>query len=349
MDRTLDTLVVGGGQAGLAAGYHLRRAGRRFAILDAHSEVGEAWRRRWDSLVLFTPRRYSALPGLAMPGDPDGHPGKDEVADYLRGYAAQFHLPMHLNSPVTAVDPKSGGGFRVTTPAGSYAAETVVIATGPFHTPYVPDFAQRLAPEVVQLHSSRYRSPEQLPPGDVVVVGAGNTGVQLADELAAAGRRVALSAVTLGPVLPQRWLGRDIFWWLDRLGAMRVSGDSRIGRRLRTQNTIIGSDLRRLMRSVARLDRILDAEGRDLDLGDGTRHRADVIVWATGFRPDYPWLHVPVLDERGGPVHHRGVTAWPGLYFLGLPWQRTRGSALLGWVGNDALDLVQHPVPTRLG
>jgi putative flavoprotein involved in K+ transport len=340
----LDTVVVGAGQAGLALGYYLQRAGHRFVLVDAHARVGDSWRRRWDSLTLFTPRRYDALPGLAMPGDPNGHPGKDEVADYLDGYAAHFGLPVRLDSPVTSVRARPGG-FTVQTPTGSFVSRNVVVAAGAFHTPFVPDFAANLAPEVVQLHSSAYQRPAQVPAGDVVVVGGGNTGVQIAEELAAHGRRVTLSAPTLGPALPQRVLGRDIFWWFDRLGTMRLAPDHPVGRRIRAQNPIIGTDVDRLLRVVRRAERVVAAQGAELLMADGARYRAEAVIWATGFRPAYPWLHVPVLDPRGVPVHRHGETAWPGLYFLGLPWQRSRGSALLGWVGRDAADLAARLGP----
>ncbi|GAA2340832.1 NAD(P)/FAD-dependent oxidoreductase [Dactylosporangium salmoneum] len=338
----LDTVIVGGGQAGLALAYYLRRAGQDFVVLDAHPRVGDAWRRRWDSLALFTPNRYNGLPGRAFPGDPDAHPTKDQVADYLEDYAARFGLPVRLDSPVTSVRPGPGGGFVVETPHRRYDARQVVVAAGAFHTPSVPGFAARLAPSVVQLHSSRYRNPGQVPGGDVAVVGAGNTGVQIAGELAADGRRVALSAASLGPALPQRWLGRDIFWWFDRLGTMRLGPDGPLGRRIRERNPIIGTDVRRLLGDVERLDRVVGAAGRDLVLAGGATRRVDAVVWATGFRPHYPWLEVPVLDPSGAPVHRHGVTAWPGLYFLGLPWQRTRGSAVLGWVGRDAAVLARR-------
>jgi putative flavoprotein involved in K+ transport len=332
----LDTVIVGGGQAGLALGYHLRRAGVPFAILDADARVGEAWRQRWDSLTLFTPRRFSALPGLSFPGDPDGHPGKDEVADYLARYAAHFHLPVRLGCRVTSVRPGTAGGFTVDTSTGPLHARRVVVAAGAFHNPRIPDVARKLAPRVAQLHSSRYRNPAQLPGRDVLVAGGGNTGVQIATELAERGRRVVLAAPTIGPVLPQRWLGRDIFWWFSRLGSMRLSRDSRLGRRIAAQNPVIGTDVAGLLRRVNRVGRVIDADGDEVLLADGGRRRVDAVVWATGFRPHYPWLEVPVLDPSGAPVHHQGVTDWPGLYFLGLPWQRARGSAVLGWVGRDA-------------
>jgi putative flavoprotein involved in K+ transport len=336
MHTELDTLIIGAGQAGLALGYHLQRSGQRFAIVDAHSRVGDAWRQRWDSLTLFTPRRYDALPGRPFPGNPAGYPGKDEVADYLEGYASHLGLPVHLGSRVTSVRPGEPAGFTVETSTGAFTAAQVVVAAGPFHTPQTPEFGAKLSPHVVQLHSSRYRHPAQLPAGDVLVVGAGNTGVQLAGELADHGRRVSLSVSTLGSVLPQRWLGVDIFRWCSLLGLMSISGDSPVGRRFKARESIIGTDLDGLMRRVDRLARAVDAAGPDVVLADGTRHRPQSVVWATGFRPDYPWLEVPVLDALGAPVHAEGVTNWPGLYFLGLPWQRGRGSALLGWVGRDA-------------
>jgi len=336
--EVLDTVVVGAGQAGLALGYYLRRAGHRFVLIDAHARVGDSWRRRWDSLTLFTPRRYDALPGLAMPGDPNGYPGKDEVADYLEGYAAHFDLPVRLDTPVTAVRAQPPG-FAVETSNEILISHNVIVAAGPFHTPFVPEAAANLASEVVQLHSSDYRRPAQVPAGEVVVVGGGNTGVQIAEELAAHGRRVTLCAPTLGSVLPQRVLGRDIFWWFERLGLMRVGPDHPIGRRIRAQNPIIGTDVDRLLRVVRRAGRVVGAQGDELMTVDGARVRADAVIWATGFRPYYPWLHVPVLDPNGAPIHHHGATTWPGLYFLGLSWQRSRGSALLGWVGRDAADL----------
>ncbi|SCL27766.1 putative flavoprotein involved in K+ transport [Micromonospora rhizosphaerae] len=332
----LDTVIVGGGQAGLALGHYLRRAGVRFAILDAHNRVGDSWRQRWDSLTLFTPRRFDGLPGLPFPGDPDGHPSKDEVADYLARYAAHFDLPVRLGCGVTSVRPGTAGGFTVDTSTGTLRARRVVVAAGAFHTPRIPEVARKLAPRVTQLHSSRYRNPDRLPGRDVLVVGGGNTGVQIAGELADHGRRVALAAPTIGPALPQRWLGRDIFWWFSRLGTMRLSAESRLGRRIAAQNPVIGTDVDRLLRRVDRVGRVVDAEGCQVLLADGGRRRVDTVVWATGFRPHYPWLEVPVLDASGAPVHREGVTDWPGLYLLGLPWQRTRGSAVLGWVGRDA-------------
>ena len=352
---TLATVIIGGGQAGLALAHKLQQAGRRFVVLEAADRLGDAWRRRWDSLTLFTPRRYDALPGLPFPGDPEGCPGKDEVADYLEDYALTFDLPVRLGSPVRSVR-RDGPEFVVSTDAEEFTTRQVVVAAGGFSGPAVPSFAARLAPGIAQLHSSAYRSPGSVPGADVVVVGAGNTGVQIADELAAAGRRVTLAAGTVGRALPERLLGRSLFWWSEALGTMSAGAGSRIGRRLRqNENAIIGTDLGVLFTRVERAGRVVDADSSGLtfapapntprDHGIQRDHeigRPDAVVWATGYRASYPWLHVPVLDAAGAPVHTEGLTDVPGLAFLGLPWQRNRGSALLGWVGRDAAVLARH-------
>lgn len=184
-----DVIVIGGGQAWLAMGYFLARQGRDFVILDGAERVGDAWRRRWESLTLFTPACYSALPGLAFPGDPERSPGKDEVAAYLEGYAARFRLPVRTGERVTSLRP-GPAGWTAGTPAGSYEAAQVVVATGPFQRPAVPALARGLPPGVVHLHSAEYREPAQLPAGEVLVVGAGNSGVQIAEELSATHRVV---------------------------------------------------------------------------------------------------------------------------------------------------------------
>lgn len=342
-----DVVIVGAGQAGLALGHQLRQRGITPLLLDAAPRVGDAWRRRWDSLTLFTPRRY-ALPGLAMPGDPDGYPGKDEVADYLEAYAARFELDVRGGEPVTDLTTAEDGGFAVTTPAGTYEARQVVLATGPFATPAVPPFAGLLGPGVTSMHSSDYRNPVQLPGGDVVVVGGGNTGVQIAQELAAT-HRVALSTGSLGRALPLRLLGRDLFWWFERLGLARTGPDTRRGRAMRRREPIIGTDVRALLRRVRHLPRATGARPGELLLADGTTERPAAVIWATGFRPSYPWLRVPVLGADGAIVHDQGRTAVPGLHVIGQPWQRNRGSALLGWVGEDAAllagQIAATPVP----
>ena len=209
-----DVLVIGAGQAGLTLGYYLRQAGVRFLIVDAADQVGSAWAQRWDSLVLFTPRRYNAMPGLSFNGDPDQEPTRDEVIAYLHRYATEFDLPVQLNSAVTALH-HADGRYVAELPTGTIHADHVVVATGPFQRPRIPDFASSVPSDVYQIHSSGYRRPSDLPPGRVVVVGGGNTGYQIAEELAA-DHAVVLAVGSRQPPLPRRLLGRQIFWWLDQ-------------------------------------------------------------------------------------------------------------------------------------
>ena len=209
-DDALDVLVIGAGQAGLATAYHLRRAGSRFLVVDAGSEIGGSWRSRWDSLRLFTPAQYDALPGLTFPAPPDTYPTKDQVADYLQDYAARFDLPVLLSCAVERVV-RTGDRFSVHTSQGLLRARRVVVATGPFQKPAVPAIGAGLGPDVVQLHSASYRNPSVLPSGGAVVVGAGNSGRQIALELSET--HAVTLAVGTGPLeLPQRLLGRDLFW-----------------------------------------------------------------------------------------------------------------------------------------
>ena len=332
----LDVIVIGGGQAGLAIGYFLAEQGRNFAILEAAEEHAAAWRARWDSLKLFTPARYSNLPGLPFPGDPDRYPGRDDVAAYLTEYARQFVLPVVLGSRVRAIR-QAEGRYLIELDERTYTADQVVVATGPFQVPFVPPIAEHLGQDVVQLHSTRYRAPGDLPAGSVLVVGGGNTGFQIAQELSAT-REVHLSIGSRQTPFPQRILGRDLFWYLDKTGLIRKSTDTRIGHRLQGRDTLIGSNPRTLhKRHGVRLHkRAVGASGRTVRFSDGTELHVSAVIWATGFRNDHSWIDAPTFDDAHRVVHRRGVTDSPGLYFLGLTWQHTRGSALLGWVADDA-------------
>lgn len=332
----LDVVVIGGSQAGLAMAWHLARRHLRFVVLEAAPEIGHTWRSRWDSLTLFTPTQYDALPGMPFPGPPDTYPAKDPVADYLEAYAAAFNLPVRLNARVTELS-RTEAGFEIRTQDEVFRARQVVVATGPFQVPFVPPAAQRLDGSVPQLHSAGYRNPRALPPGPVLVVGGGNSGFQIAEELAAT-RPVDLSIATRAPVLPQRPGGKDLFWWLTRLGLMRVNAGSRLGRRLRARpDFIIGSSRRRLQAAGVRFrPAVAGAEGRAVRFADGSILDAATVIWATGYRPDYSWIHMPGVTRDGQVIHRRGVTDVLGLYFLGLSWQHTRGSALLGFVHEDA-------------
>jgi putative flavoprotein involved in K+ transport len=360
-DNLLDAVVIGGSQAGLAMAWHLAQENLRFTVLEAGPELAHTWRSRWDSLQLFTPTQYDALPGLPFPGPPDAYPSKDAVASYLQAYAAAFDLPVRLNARVTHLI-KTEQGFEIHTQDETYRARQVVVATGPFQVPFVPLAAQGLDSSVTQLHSAHYRNPNDLPTGPVLVVGGGNSGFQIAEELAKAGRLADLSIGTKMPVLPQRFAGRDLFWWLTRLGLMRVTAQSRLGRRMSSREFIIGSSRRRIRAAGVRFrPAVADTDGRTVRFTDGTSLDADVVIWATGYRPDYSWIDIPGVTRDGQVAHQRGVTDVPGLYFLGLPWQHTRGSALLGFVREDAAYLAgliastarttqaiaAHPAPQR--
>ena len=362
-DGLLDVIVVGGSQAGLAMAWHLARHQLRFAVLEAGPEIGHTWRSRWDSLKLFTPTQYDSLPGMPFPGPADTYPTKDPVADYLKAYAAAFSLPVRLNARVTHLG-KTADGFEIRTRDEVFRARLVVVATGPFQVPFTPPAAQQLDGSVIQLHSAEYRNPQALPDGPVLVVGGGNSGFQIAEELAAAGRPVDLSIATRAPMLPQRLAGRDLFWWLTRLRLLRVATESRLGGRLSSRpDFVIGSTRRKLAVAGVRFrPGVASAEGRTVRFTDGTTLNAGIVVWATGYRSDYSWVDIPGVARDGKVAHRRGVTDVPGLYFVGLTWQHTRGSALLGFVHDDAAYLAghirsnaranqapAHPVPHRPG
>jgi putative flavoprotein involved in K+ transport len=335
-----EVIVVGGGQAGLTAGYYLTQAKIPFVILHADSRVGDSWRERWDSLTLFTPALYSALPGLRFPGDPEHYPGKDAVADYLERYAHTLELPIRYDSPVS-LEP-ADSGYRLQTPAGVYEAERVIIATGAYQRAYIPSISKQLSDAVTQLHSAAYRNPDQLPARHVLVVGAANSGAQIAEDLAPT-HTVRLSQGARIPRLPRRVLGKSVHWYGDHLGLIAASLDSLRGRTQRG-DTLIGTSLRQLKRhyGVELVDRTTDAHEHTVTLKNGRELEVEIVIWATGYRPDYSWIRAPVLDPRGAPIHRRGVTDAAGLYFLGIKNQYSRGSSLLHWVREDAEFIVKQ-------
>ena len=334
-----DTIVIGAGQAGLAVGHQLAERDLDFVILDAERAVGDGWRRRWDSLRLFTPAAYSGLPGMPFPAPASHLPDRDEVADYLARYAERFDLPIR---PETRVESLGWDGERFVVRAGSMTLEasTVVVATGPFQQPHVPAVGARLSPDVHQRHSSQYRSPFGLPDGPVLVVGAGNSGAQIALELARF-RKVWLAGRETGH-LPRRLLGRDLYDWLWPV-LTRATVDTRLGRRLRERarrgDPLVGIPERQLTDAgIVRVGRLTEERG-GLPVCDGEVLHPRVVIWCTGYAPDYRWIQlpVPVLDEHGAPRHRRGVaTDAAGLYFVGLRFQHRLTSALIGGVGADA-------------
>lgn len=340
MSRTYSTdiLVIGAGQAGLSIGYYLKKAGANFLLLDAGERIGDSWRKRYDSLVLFTPRSYSGLPGMPFPGREGEYPTKDETADYLASYAKAFALPVQLDTRIELLV-RRPWGYDAKTSRGDLTARQVVVATGPFQKPNLPSLSTLLDPGIRQIHSSAYKNPEQLPAGDVLIVGAGNSGAQIAVELAQS-RKVTLAAGHSLAFLPLEFASKSVFWWFDKLGVLDASVRSPLGSWLRKRpDPIFGLELKKLIdsRQVRVKPRVTAADGAGLMFRDRSLYAPSQIVWATGFRPDYSWLQVEgALDPAGVPLHARGVAAVPGLYFLGLPWQERRASALLGGVGQDA-------------
>lgn len=347
----VDTVVIGGSQSGLAVGYHLQRRGRPFVILDAHARVGDAWRRRWDSLRLFTTARYDGLPGMAFPADRASYPTKDETADYLEAYVERFHLRVATGVRVDRVS-RHGQGFDVVAGERTFTAENVVVATGAYHTPRIPGFADQLDPLIHQFHSSAYRNPSQLRDGGVLVVGAGNSGAEIALEVSQhhptwlSGRDPGQEPTRAGS-LPDRLL-QPLMWF----AASRVlTVTSPVGRKVRDHflDPPRGIPLGRVRRSdivAAGIERVPRTAGvRDgyPMLDDGRTLEVSNVLWCTGFVLDLSWIDLPVIGDDGYPVQARGVAASePGLYFVGLPFLHSLSSGLLGGVGRDAAHIADH-------
>ncbi|HEU4585579.1 MAG TPA: NAD(P)/FAD-dependent oxidoreductase [Gemmatimonadaceae bacterium] len=332
-----DTIVIGAGQAGLATGYYLAERGADFVILDAAARVGDSWRKRWDSLRLFTTAAHSGLPGMPFPAPPAHLPDRDEVADYLERYAERMDLPVRLGCRVDSLV-RSGERYVVHTDEMRYEADSVVVATGPFQRPSVPALAKQLAPAIRQLHSSEYRNPFDLPAGSVLVVGAGNSGAQIALELARF-RKVWLAGKESGH-LPRRVLGRDVFDWLwpvMRRITKQTLGGRIFRRRAGKADPLVGMSARSLARAgIQRVGRATGVRG-GLPVCEGEVLEPNVVIWCTGFEADYGWIDLPVLDESGWPRQSRGAcTDSPGLYFVGLRLQHSLTSALIGGVAEDA-------------
>jgi putative flavoprotein involved in K+ transport len=344
-NQTLDVLIIGAGQAGLALGYHLKKTALRFQLVEGHRRIGDSWRKRYESLVLFTPRAYSALPGLPIPGNPEGYPTRDELADYLESYASQFALPVLTDTLIRRLE-CTDEGFRATTGSGeTLDARAVVLATGAFQTPVVLPMARQLAAEVVQLSPESYTAPAQLPTGPVLVVGDGASGRQIARELAAT-HRVYLATGRPRRVSPERLLGKSIFWWMDKLGILRASRESAIGKYLMKTDPFPGKGLalKQLRRQGVRVvGRLLHADGKTATFASGETTTVETVIWATGYQEQTDWIAIhEAKDAQGHLLHQRGISPVQGLYVIERSWQWTRGSALLTGVGDDALYLTKH-------
>jgi putative flavoprotein involved in K+ transport len=412
--ESIDTLVVGAGQAGLATSYWLTQSGVEHVVVDRRDELGGAWLDRWDSFCLVAPNFTLLLPGMPYDGpDPDGFMARDEVVAHIRRYARTVEAPLRLGVGVKRLA-ASNGHLEAQTDDTTFRARNVVLATGPYPRPKVPDASRELDASIQQLHSHDYRRPDELAEGAVLVVGSGQSGVQIAEELHQAGREVHI-AVSMCPRAPRRYRGRDVTWWLVQLfqhGAEHgihvptVDDLPSPAARFVCQPQVSGKDgghdidLREFARRGIRLyGRLESADGTTVrfsdDLGDrlafadhwfderfrpmfdaydraaGIGARADdrpaadefvpattttldladagiaAVVWATGYRLDFGWVDLPVLDEWGYPRHTRGVTIHPGLYAVGLPWLHSQPSAVFAGVGTDAAHIVEHIAARR--
>ena len=344
------TLVIGGGQAGLVVGRELVERGLPFLILDANARTGDSWRQRWDSLRLFTPNWANSLPGLPFPGEDWDFPTKDQVADYLESYARSFELPIRHRTRVERLA-REGDRFVATAGDRTFAAENVVVAMAGYQRPRVPAFAGALDDGIVQLHVADYRNAGQLQDGPVLVVGAGNSGAEIAKELVA-DHEVLLSGPSTGaqPFRPDRLSGRILMPFFARVVLTRIlSTSTPIGRKVLPKMLHKGAPLLRVKpgdlarAGVARVGRIVSVDEGLPVTEDGTRHDVANVLWCTGFDPGLSWLDLPVFDDHGDVVHGRGVVeSQPGLYFVALKFQHCiLSDALLG-VGRDAAYVVDR-------
>jgi putative flavoprotein involved in K+ transport len=351
-----ETVIVGGGQAGLSVGYYLKSHGHSFAILDASERIGDSWRKRWDSLRLYSPAARDSLPGMPFPAARTTYPTKDEMGDYLEAYARQFELPVRSGAAVETL--VEGNGRYVAIAGGRrFEADNVVVATGVFQRPYTPGFAHELDPSITQLHSSDYRNLSQLQDGPVLVVGAAHSGSDIAYE-SAASHDVVLSGADTGqiPVPIESRRGRMFFRGLFIVGTHVLNADTPMGRKMRLHVRHGGGPLLRyrkkdlLAAGVERVYARTVGTERGLPvLDDGRVLDVRNVVWCTGYRPDFSWIRVPFeLGEDGFPVQYRGVVASsPGLYFTGLPFLHSFASMLIAGSGRDAERVARHILEKR--
>jgi len=350
-----ETVIVGGGQAGLSVAYHLTRQGRSCVVLDASERIGDSWRTRWDSLRLYSPAFRDGLPGMPFPAPAGTYPTKDEMGDYLEAYAAHFELPVRSGAAATLT--KEDGRYVASTANEVVEADNVVVATGVFRKPYTPEFAGELDPRITQLHSNGYRNLSQLQDGPVLVVGASHSGADIAYE-ASASHRVILSGTDTGqiPVPIESRRGRLGFRLLVFAGTHVLNVDTPMGRRMRPHVRHGGGPLLRYRRQDllgAGVERVLartaGVQGGRPVLEDGRVLDVANVIWCTGFRPDFSWMHFPFeLGDDGYPVQYRGVAASAhGLYFVGLPFLHSFASMLVAGAGRDAERVARHIVRER--
>ena len=401
--ENVETVIVGGGQAGLVVSYHLTQLGLAHTILEQASQPAEAWRnQRWDSFTLVTPNWMTRMPGAEYQGnDPDGFLPRDEIVTYFEKYIERFRLPIQYGVRVTSVEP-NGAGYVVHNGEATLEAANVVMATGLFQQPRIPPFGANLPEEIRQLHSGEYRNPAALPPGAVLVVGSAQSGSQIAEELYQSGRKVYLCVSSAGRG-PRRYRGKDIVWWLSKMGFFERTVDQLPAPQAKFAASVQASgkdgghtiNLHRFARDgvvllghmqaahgskialvpdlkdnlakmdkdevelIRQVDGYIERSGLDAppetlpELRDG--YQAEVIteldlqsagitsvIWATGYKFDFSLVKLPVFDSDGYPIQSRGITGYPGFYFVGLPWLQAVKSGLLLGVGDNAAAVAAH-------
>jgi len=343
LEEDFHTIVIGGGQAGLAAGYFLTSQGEDFVILDQNERVGDSWRNRWKSLRLFTPSQFDSLPGFAYVNSTNYLPTKDEISEYLEEYANHFNLPIrHLIKVESLCYNKDG--YEIITKSTRFHAKNVIVATGPFQKPFIPGFSTKLHNKIIQLHSIAYQDPNQFPVSKVLVVGAGNSGAELALELAKSGKKVWLAGRDVGKVPANSPLGKvfngKLIWWIM---THLLTIDTPFGKKMQAKTNHHGTPLGRVTRNeviasgINLTPKVADIQDGFPKLEDGQILDVEGVLWATGFIPDFEWIKLPIFNNDGYPIHSRGVVKdAPGLFFLGLQFQSGLSSSLLGGVGKDA-------------
>ncbi len=335
----LDYVVIGGAQAGLTMAYHLKIMGKKFIVIDGEKEIGASWLNRWNSLKLFTPTEYNHLPGLKFNAPKKHYPTKFEVANYFKLYVEKFKIPVQLNTLVTSVR-KTEKGFYVTHKDGEIEAENVIVATGPFHIPYTPPCHTKISESILQMHSNYYKGLHQLQEGDALVVGSGDSGYQILNEISKdKSRTVYFSGDTNIRSIPQQFLGKTLWWWFTLIGFLSYTKYSWIGKKISSiPQPIIGTDVKEILsrKNVISGGRTKDALNDEIIFENKKVSTIKNIIWATGYRPNFKWIEGLELDGDSYPKNYRGVSNIEGLYFIGLPWMYTRGSATLGGVAKDA-------------
>lgn len=340
-----DVIIIGAGQAGIAMSYQLKQKGiNNCLMIDAQKRIGDSWRFRYKSLVLFTTKSYSALPGLEMKGDPNSYPTKNEMADYLEDYVAHFDLPYRMNTLATRIE-KENDFFNIFTENKKFQSRRVIVASGAFQKPYIPPIIKNENPVVSHVHSSLYTEPKDLNNGTALIVGGGNSGAQIAVELSK-DREVILAISHKLKFLPLEIFRKSMFYWLEKLQLLYAGTDTIRGRLFQKRNDpIFGRELKQAIKSrnVKIKPRVTVVDGKKVTFSDGSSLDINQIIWATGFVPSYEMIRIDgTIDKKGKPIHNRGISPIDGLYYIGLPWQHSRGSALICGVGRDAMFLADN-------